>query len=318
LSRDKVGFSGGYMKKILFLIPLFYNSLFAGSGTTSANFLKISQSAREASLSGAYSAIADDSNAIFSNPAALAIVEKSEISLGFTSYIQDSKMGLLSYVRDFNEGKLGLGLSLLSITGIEKRGPTDSAGIVPELGSFDSNDMAIFLSYAKKNIFPQQIDNLNGGINLKFIRSKIDSSSAFALAMDLGFLYKYSDKTNISFSIFNLGTKMKYEDESDPLPLNLKAGISYKWKEKTALLAEVQEYLNDEKFYPSLAIEHILRPGFALRAGYKFGYDTSNLGSIVGFSAGFGMKVSDIGLNYAYVPFGDLGNIHRFDFQMKF
>ncbi len=307
------------MKKVLFSLLIFSGgNLFAGEGTTAANFLKFSQSAREAALAGAYSALADDSNAVFSNPGALANVEKTEIGLGFTSYIQDSKMGLVSYARDFKDGKLGMGLSLLSITGIEKRGLSDTPGIIPDSGNFSSSDMAFFLSYAKKNVFPNMVDNLNGGINLKYISSKIDIYSASALAVDIGFIYKYSDKTNLAFSVFNLGTKMKYDQDSDNLPLNIKAGMAYKWKEKTNFLAEVSEYIYDEKLYPSIAAEHQIREGFVLRAGYKFGYDTSNLGSLVGLSAGFGIRVSDIGFNYAYIPFGDLGNVHRFDFQMKF
>ena len=307
------------MKKIMFLISVCAcaNS-FAGEGTTAANFLKVSMSAREAALAGAYSALADDSNAIFSNPAALASVEKSELSLGFTSYIQDSKMGLLSFAGDYKDAKFGVGFSALSITGIERRGLTDAAGVVGETGDFGSSDMAVFLSYAKKDVLTDMIDDLDGGMTLKIVRSKIDDSSALAYAADLGVLYSYSEKIRISLALFNLGTKMKYEDESDNLPLDLKAGLAYKYGEKTSLVVEVNEYIHDEKFYPSLGVEHFLRDGFALRAGYKFGYDTSNLGSLVGVTAGFGMKVSDMGFNYAYVPFGDLGNIHRFDFQMKF
>lgn len=307
------------MKKLIIIILTYSCGVsFAGEGTTTANFLKFSQSARESALAGAYSALADDSNAIFSNPGALAGVEKSEVGLGFTSYIQDTKMGLMSYVRDFKDGKLGLGLSLFNISGIEKRGTADAIGIVPDNGDFDSSDMAIFISYAKKGLFPEMLDNLNGGITLKYIRSKIDTKSASALAIDTGFVYKYSDKTNLSFSVFNLGTKMKYDGDSDNIPLNIKAGMSYKWREKTTFLAEISEYIYDEKFYPSFGVEYTLRDGFYLRGGYKFGYDTSNLGSLVGLSTGFGIKVSGIGFNYAYLPFGDLGNIHRFDFQMKF
>jgi len=38
----------------------------------------------------------------------------------------------------------------------------------------------------------------------------------------------------------------------------------------------------------------------------------------VGLSLGFGIKVADLGMDYAYIPFGDLGNIHRFGFWLQF
>lgn len=306
------------MKYIIFFLFFYAGNLLAGPGTTSANFLKFSQSARESSLAGAYSAMGEDVNSIFANPAGLANVKGKELSLGFTSYIQSSKMGMIGFTGDLKDAKYAFGLSALNIDGIERRGTIDSAGIVPVAGNFSSNDMALFLSYAKKDMFPSVMDNLNAGFTLKFINSKIDDSSAQSAAIDFGLLYNVNEAMNVSFMLANLGTKMKYEDESDNIPLNLRAGFLYKYKVKTNLSAEIQEYLYDEKFYPSLAIEHYFREGFALRAGYKFGYDRDNLGGWVGFTCGFGINVSGIGFNYAYVPFGDLGNVNRFDFQIKF
>lgn len=290
----------------------------SGAGTTAANFLKVSMNARAMALAGAYGALADDSGAVFSNPAGLASFDKKEMGFGFTSYFQDAKMANLSYASDMAGGRFGLGLNALSVTGIEKRGLSDATGIVPKTGSFDATDAALILAFARRNGISSLVENVDTGFAAKLIKSDIDSSSAFAAALDAGVLYRVSEKTNLSMVMQNLGTEMKYEEEGDPLPLVFKLGFAHKYSEKTNLLAEASEYFNDEKFYAAFAAEHWIREALALRAGYKFGYDTSNLGNQVGLSLGFGLKVSGIGIDYAFLPFGELGNIHRFGFWMQF
>jgi hypothetical protein len=304
-----------YLSVSVFLLEY---HLFSYEGTTAATFLKFSESAREASLAGAYSSIGDDSNSIFSNPASIINVEKRQVSLGFTSYIQDSKLGLFSFVSGKNDLKFGFGVSAFNVDGIEKRGSIDQSGIMPSEGSFSSNDIAVFVSYARKNIFSDVIDNLNGGLNLKFIRSKIDTSQAYSIAMDLGFLYNYSDKMRFSFVLSNLGTKMKFEDEGDNLPLSIKAGGSYFFSDAFRVVGEIREFVNEAKFYPSLGVEYLLKEGFAIRTGYKFGYDNSNLGKETGLSLGFGINTKDVSFNYANVFFGELGNVNKFDISLKF
>lgn len=305
------------MKKTIMLSVIFAANSYAGSGTTAANFLKFAISAREAALAGAYTSLANDSASLFANPAGLNALSGKELSLGFTSYLQDSKIGILSYSAKYKGSRIGLGFSAYGIDGIERRGLTDISGIMGQLGSFSAADMAFYISYAKPDAVRSFIDDTDVGISLKLINSRIDDSSAFAIAGDFGFIHHYNEYLNLSLVFANLGTQLKYEEQSDPLPLNLRLGASYKIS-KTSLVCEVSQYIREDKFYPSLAAEHGLRDGFVLRAGYKFGYDSANLGNYAGLSAGFGIRTSDIGLDYAYSPFGDLGDIHRFDLKIKF
>ncbi len=290
----------------------------SGAGTTAAPFLKVAMSPRAVALAGAYSAMADDSGAVFVNPAGLARFDQQEAALDFSTYLQDAKMGNFSYAGNINDNRFGLGVTFMTVGGIEKRGLTDVAGSVPELGTFDASDMAVTLSFAKKDFSPDLLPRLDGGFSLKFIRSAIDNKSASAFAVDAGAIYRATDRMDLSLAVQNLGTRMKFIDDADPLPLNLRAGGAYKVSDKLKIAAEVNEYLQDEKFYPSVGAEYWFRDALALRGGYKFGYDTSNLGSVVGLSLGFGIKVKGLGVDYAFLPFGDLGNIHRFGIWMQF
>ena len=308
------------MKKILFsmlALCLPAGAYASGAGTTAAPFLKAAMSPRAVAMAGAFSALADDSGAVFVNPAGLAQSDKTEVGLDFSTYLQDAKMGNLSYAGKVGDNRFGFGATFMTVGGISKT-LNDAVGAVPEIGTFDASDMAVTLAYAKKDIAARALPHLDGGLAVKFIRSGIDTKTAFAVAVDAGAIYHATDKINLSMAIQNLGTKMKFVDESDPLPLNLRAGALYKASEKFNLAVEINEYLQDEKFYPSVGAEYWFRNALALRGGYKFGYDTSNLGSEVGLSLGFGIKVQGLGIDYAFLPFGDLGNIHRFGVWMQF
>ena len=290
----------------------------SGAGTTAAPFLKAAMSPRAVAMGGAFGALADDSGAVFVNPAGLAQSETTEVALDFTTYLQDAKMGNLSYSGNAGGKRFGFGATFMTVGGIERRGLTDAVGAVPELGSFSSNDLAVTLAYAKKDFMPESVKGLDGGLAVKFIQSSIDGHSAMAFALDAGAIYHASEKINFSMAVQNLGTKMKFEEESDPLPVNIRAGMLYRPSPRLNLVAEVNEYLQDEKFYPAFGAEYLLREALALRGGYKFGYDTDNLGAEAGLSLGFGIKVSGLGVDYAFLPFGDLGNVHRFGFWMQF
>jgi len=51
----------------------------------------------------------------------------------------------------------------------------------------------------------------------------------------------------------------------------------------------------------------------ALRAGYRTGRDVG-----LGWTAGLGFKTGTFGLDYAYAPYGDLGNTHRISLGIGF
>ncbi|MEA3307719.1 MAG: four helix bundle protein, partial [Elusimicrobiota bacterium] len=140
---------------LLFALPTTLSptpSYASGAGTTAANFLKVSMNARAIAMGGAFSALADDSGAVFANPAGLAGFNGTELGFGFTTYLQDSKMGNISYASDISGNRFGFGMTALSITGIERRS-NDTGGVVGSLGDFGANDMAVSFAYASKDSF---------------------------------------------------------------------------------------------------------------------------------------------------------------------
>ena len=67
---------------------------------------------------------------------------------------------------------------------------------------------------------------------------------------------------------------------------------------------------------PSLSVggEYAIMGVFALRTGYKTG---SDLGAAAGLRAGCGFILPRIGLDYAFAPYGELGDSHRVSLLVK-
>ncbi|MCX7641369.1 MAG: PorV/PorQ family protein [Elusimicrobiales bacterium] len=308
-----------YKTFVMIILVYFSNNVIikAAEGTTACGFLKFSESAKEASLAGSYSSYNENADSIFSNPAGLLNSKDGELYFGFSNYIAGSKLAMLSYKTSKKDIALAFGVMNFYIDGIEKR-INDVVGIVPSAGNFSSRDTVLIFTIGKNDFLKKVIDGLDFGASFKIYNSKIDDKSGNAFGVDIGFLYKYQSNISFSFVVSNLATKIKYVEDSDYLPFSIKAGSKYKLSNKVSLLSDFEHYIYDEKIYPSLGIECLIKNSFFIRTGYKFGYDTSNLGWLVGLGLGFGINTKDIDINYAYLPFGELGNVNKFDIVFRF
>jgi hypothetical protein len=284
-----------------------------GVGTTGAQFLKIGSGARAASMSGAFAAVSDDLSAIYWNPAGLARQKQRQASASYIKYFQGINIGFLAYSQDLRgNGTLGVGIDYLTINDIEKRtADTDTSA-----GTFGANDMALYLAYARENVFP----GIDAGANLKIIKQSIDSESAQSYALDLAALYKTPvENLTASFGVYNVGTQVKFVNEGDPLPLDIKLGFAYRmFENKLVLAADMDDYINDSRIYTQLGAEYVYRSMLSFRAGYRLGTDASKLGGSTGLGAGIGVNVWNVQLDYAFVPFGELNDTHWMSISTKF
>ena len=205
-----------------------------GVGTTGAQFLKVGVGARPLAMGGAFSALADDANAINWNPGALGTIQKQNATLSYNSLFQDQNQGFMRYVRPMgeNKGTFGVGLNYLTVSKIEKRaGDTETAD-----GTFSNQNFAMILSYGKSGL----AEGLSLGGNLKYIREVLDAYKGNAVAIDFGALYNTRvENLALGGSLKTLGTNIG----SDPLPLTAKGGAAYKMLDKKLVLASDIDWL---------------------------------------------------------------------------
>lgn len=297
--------------------------LYPSAGTTSAAFLKLGVGARAVAMGGAFTAVGGDPYAIYWNPAGLAYLEdEKNISFFHNEYFQGLGQEFLSYTAPHKSGGAwSLGLNYFySAKDLERRSglyEDDPLNPVsPVEGRFGAYDLAFSAAYGRE----LRRDLALGGA-VKVIRQSIDGESGSAPALDLGLLHNFTHNGSAytaGFAVQNIGPGIKFVSKSYALPLTFKAGLSRRLSDAGGLLSLEADKPIDN--YPSfiLGVEYPLTGRMALRTGYKYRLHGNELGAWSGFSAGAGVAFDRLTFDYAFTPFGVLGNSHRFSINMRF
>ena len=277
---------------------------FCGAGVTGATFLKLGLGSRPAAMGEAFAGVADDVTAIYWNPAGLGKVGEKQVSFIHSEWFQGIHHSNIGYCQPAFGGTLGAAGTILWIDGIERRAG-DTAN--PD-GYIVSRDIAASVAYARP-----MSENLNLGATLKILFQQLDDRSATGVALDLGLLYNMKDDVATGISIQNIGYESAFISEQSPLPLNLKLGISKMYPDSRLTIASDINYgIMDNVFIAGAGMELWLHPMFCVRGGYKYNTaSTVSLGFLSGITCGAGFNVNNIEIDYAFVPYGDLGFTHR-------
>lgn len=307
----------------LFLILIFScSSLFAlgkkNIGTTGANFLKLGVNARAISMGEAYTAVSDGSDAIYWNPAGLDYVKGQSFSFMHAVYLSNIFYDFTSYAKRIgNAGTMGFGMQYLSSGNIDE---TDEFG--SNVGTLKPYNLALSAGWAMKiNQFldSDEEGDLSVGIVGKFIQSKI-IETAVAGAADFGINWSPVEKYTFSLVAQNIGPSFKFKEELDHLPLNFKLGSSYKIS-KPFLIALDANFPRDNDPYGAFGFEYkqsiIKDLSFNMRSGYN-SRTVSGINGLTSISSGVGFGWKNYELDFAWVPFGELGHTYRVSLAAKF
>ncbi len=288
----------------------------AGPGTTSADFLRIPVGARETALGGTFSAVCDNSNAVYYNPAGLGLLKRPEISFSYNKYLEGVNQQWLSFAYPSKFGTLGLGFNYLSVSPFDAYDNNDN-----RIDSVSAADTAGFLSYGVSIPFNYKlIKSLSCGFSAKYISQRLDDKNGYGNAFDFGLLAVSGIKNlKLSFGIDNFSSNgIQFIDKKARLPKIYKTGVSYKLSSSDSRIAVLMSaqgnFPKDENDYFSAGMENIFYEILALRVGYNsFG----NISKKVNF--GFGLNLAgDMFLDYSYGASQYFGNIQKITLAYKF
>ena len=286
------------------------NHLIAASNT-GASFLNIGTSARAISMGGAYVGVADDANAISYNPAGLSQLSRNEITAQHTEWISDVQHDFLAGAFPLRNSTVGFSVIYLSQGKLEGR-TEDRA----KSADFSAYDVATTISYSKSIN-----EKVKLGTNLKVIQQKIETEHAIGVAIDMGTLYNTSVKNlTLGLSFQNLGPKMTFISEGYNLPFTATLGAGYNIKNAITLALDIKQKIYDNKTEISFGTEYTPINVLALRVGYLKSLnpeDVTNVADFKGLGGGIGLRILNFSTDYAFVPYGDLGNTHRMAFSVK-
>ncbi len=289
--------------KIAALSLLFIFPAICAAGTTTELPLLETPNARPSALGEAFSAMSNDISGLTYNPGSLATLENSHASFMYQQGIAEDSFGQLMLGAPSKNG--GLGLSI---------------------GYYNAGDITLFDGTTEKTVnaktdltatlgLARNVGDMSIGIAGKYISSQlIEANKATAMAIDAGLQMALSSSVRFGAAVQNIGSKLKYVEESYELPQIARAGMAFSLFQKsypTTLAVEAPYYINDSELRMGLGIETIAGP-LAFRAGYRMGDSSAEMT----FGAGF--MLGSVNLDYAYGLVQDFEASHRVSVGMRF
>ncbi|MBU2599603.1 hypothetical protein KJ849_03385 [bacterium] len=260
-------------KIIILIILIFPTSIFAA-------FEDKILGSRAQGLGGAFTALANDYNAIYYNPAGLSKLILPTISSNYQSLFN------LSPLRNQS----------LSLTLPLKKHQTLALDI-QFFGKDLYQEKCLSLSYAlslSKNSYL--------GLNIKWLRLEIfEAGKVSSTGIDLGFLYEATK--NLSFGLMVKNINQPFLGES--LPLNYRVGLKLDLNPAAIFVSDLDSH---QRIY--IGIELYLDQGFIIRNGF--------LTKPQRYTLGLGIKKKRVFLDYALVSHPVLSFTNQFSLTMVF
>ncbi len=284
------------------------------AGTRAMTFLKIGVGAKAIGMGESQVADANDLYATYWNPAGLAQLQRPQLGLMHNEWFEGINHQFVGFAHPL--GKAGtLGGSLIYLSYGELEGyDIDENGEPVKTENFRPYDLALILSYAR-----QLASAFSLGANAKWVREKIDTESAQAVAFDVGGLYTIPNSSlSLGFNVQHLGAKAKFVEESFSLPVNIKVGAAYKLLDEAFTLAVDVNRPTDNDPTIGFGAAFTASELIHLRTGYKYKLGGNDLGTASGITSGIGFTIEGFQIDYAFVSFGKLGSVHRFSLISNF
>ncbi len=320
------------------------------AGGAAVPFLLISPDARASGMGEVGTAIADDINAIYWNPAGLGFHDYfvnptnpddyspwRQIAFAFSRWLPQFNADLFYSYGTFGQffeeldGTVAANFTFMNLGEFTR---THESGRV--LGKFLSSEFAFNIAYG--TIVAR---DLAVGVQLKYIQSNLapaapgqneGAGTGISGAFDLGILWSpqdlnvfglpIRDRIALGFNIQNVGPKMTYRNEADPLPTTLRVGTAIKVFENefnelkfafdVSKLLVKRDSIDSDPLPKSLitgwenpgaevsfGLEYWYQHLVALRGGYF--WEPSTLGNRKFYNFGAGVRYDMFQLDFSYI-----------------
>jgi len=327
---------------ILIILAMISGVLYAGVGTTAVDILKVPGGIKSQAVGGAYIAVADGVEGIEINPGGLSMVEKQEIMLIHDMYIEGVMNESIFYGYSFDKaGTIGLGAKILTTGSIKQTLETDLgeyAGEGEEVSGISYSGVIAYSVKVSNFIYSDFTKNLNIGIGLKISGESLNEYNDFSISADIGGIYTFIieeedflsnrgqflwNKAGVGVVFKNLGTSFN----SGITPITIGLGLYTQFlnigiaRSKIRISADT-DYNLDNGFNLRYGLEYeqtIEAFIFSIRAGGNFNPAERLAGGFT-LGGGIGLKQGNAkySVDYVYLPYNELGAVHKMGLNVKF
>ncbi len=304
--------------KILFIAIIILNNIYAESDFSGGTFSESYDATKAAGLGGAFTALANDGNASFYNPAAMALFDSKAKSLSFTyipSLFDLGSSGKISkYLIGYAQGDMsgygavgaGLNYTTVNIAG-DFSGDADNGW----------NEYVMIVSWAYQidkflGLSKYKYPKLSIGLNGKYlaINSSLTLSGkkvgASGYGLDAALMFAVKENLNLGIMAQNILNQLTWESGTkEKIPFILKGGAYYGITNNFLIIGEVKLLENDKG---SPEIEYY-------NAGLEYAFDLSQMEQIKKVAIRGGVSIDQ--KNDAYIIAGS-GSIYMEGFSVDY
>lgn len=276
-----------------------------GGATSLGESASAAPSVRANAMGDAYTAASGDVFGAYYNP---AHASPKAAGFNFTRGYAEDSTGVMALTLPDAAGGFNLGFSFLYYTA----GKMDLYGPAGRIGEVNAQRDYMGLVNLSRSFGP-----LSVGANAKVLRTELfESNRGSAFLCDFGAQLK-TPLVDLGAAVQNLGSRITIGSEAETIPRNIRLGAYRSFRLPVAdLNAAVDLVKTDgEKTSAAAAGEFVVLKTLALRTGYEFRNALSGANNL---RFGFGVSLSAFTLDYALVPYRDLGSTHRFALTYNF
>jgi len=324
------------MRRISFIIILFavtinVNQVLGSdivTGKYAGEFLATGVGARALGMGGAYVAIANDVTAGYWNPAGLARLNYPQVAGMYAerfAKLVNYNYGGLVFPAD-RKGSIALSVIRLGVDDIPvtalRRDDLELGAIYDGnqintpyvVKTINDAEWAFLLSYAKRSS-----RRLAWGTNVKVVTKQVGDNSAWGLGFDVGLLYKLFRNMNIGVNLQDITTTLLAWDtgRKETITPTMKLGGAY-FIDIPSIKSRVIPALDlDLRFENRKTASQFSAGRFSFDSHFGVEYEFKRLvavrlGSDIGhFTAGAGIRLPRLNIDYAFMSHDDLGDTHR-------
>lgn len=231
---------------MLVLMPVLMNNNVRAQGEAAVPFLLLAPDSRAGGIGESGGGLADNSAAIFWNPAGIAFLDGIELSFTHSNWLPQFQLDDLFYdyltYRQYLEelgGSITSSITYMNFGEFIRTGE----GSPDEIGRFRSFDAALTLGYATK-----LHSDWGLGLNFRIIHSRLSdkptagelgSGVATSVSFDVATMWRpeklnlplignFDNRFSLGFNLSNIGPKIYYIDQAqaDPIPTNFRLGLA--------------------------------------------------------------------------------------------
>ncbi len=282
--------------------------IFAKVGTFGAQFLKIGVSARATAMGSAYTAVGDNAEAVYWNPAGIVSVRDSQVMFSQVEWPADINLTYGAFV--FNPRSIP-GTFAVSGRAVWMDPQIVRTAFEPDGNGeeFDSGMATLGLTYSR--FFT---DKFSAGVTVNYMNIGLGEFTVNSAFADVGIIYRIGIRgMKIGMSINSLGSEITFDERPARLPTMFKVGFAFepiRVGNQRVIASSEFSHPVDNAERANFGLEYNMNDVMFLRGGYNLNYDTDGLAAGAGFRVNTGSR-SWVDLDYSWVDMDALGNVHR-------